>query len=456
MNRSGRPAILFAVCTALVAAPMLCGDVVHLKDGTSVQGIVKHVDDGWVVRDSGKTTRVASEQVESIELTPTTSPSPAVASDRLESLRRSVEGLSDLNEIVTRFQRFVDQNTDPLAQAAAKTDLALWKDRQSQKKVKVGNQWVLPSQRQGLIDQADASAETARQLMKQGRSKEAEPLLNDCLLVDPQNATALYLTGLLRYQLDQVPAARKAFESTAAIVPNHAPTLNNLAVVLSRQHQYIPALMNFDAAMLAAPVNKTILDNVAVAFQNLPADLQKSPVTEKALRHFNEQDQQLCERLAHDGLHRYGSLWVNDRDLDQLKQQEKAIQEKLDQLAGDFDQTKNRVDQLNQDISDDQTQIHRIEASSFIIDPRTGLQTQVPYPSAYYEMTRDVEKMSRERDAGLAKMDVLKKQADDLQASKPSLKNRGVQLMFGVEATPIKLPAPVPVALLPASQPAGK
>jgi tetratricopeptide (TPR) repeat protein len=450
MNSIRLPATLLCVAALLATVSLCTGDVIHLKDGTDVVGKVKRADDGWIVRDNGKSTHVRGDQVESIELEPTTQPGPKEAMTRLDSLRHSVESVSDLNDIIARYQRFIDQNTDEAARAGAIMDLAIWQNYQNQKMVKVGTQWVLPSQRQHLVDQAGESAEMARQLMKQGRTKEAEPLLANCLTVDPQNATALYLTGLLRYQQDQVPAARKAFEATAAIIPNHAPTLNNLGVVQSRQHQFIPALISFDAAMLAAPGNKIILDNVAVAFQNLPASLQKSPVTLKVLRHFNEQDQQLAEQMARQGLHRYGSLWVGDKDIEQMKEQEKTIQDKLDKLAGDFDATKDRADQLSQNISDNQTQMHRIEAGSYLTDPRTGTQIAVPYPSAYYDLQRDNEKMSREHDAAVAKLDALKKQAQDLQNSRPSLKNQGVQLMIGVEGTPIRIPG-IPIAAAPAS-----
>jgi tetratricopeptide (TPR) repeat protein len=437
------PAAL-AFSALMVVASFSSADIVHLKDGTQVEGTVKRADDGWNVRKSGKVVHIGSDQVESIELTPATAPTAAVANDRLDSLRRSVEGLNDLNEIVARFQRFVDQNTDAAASIEAKKDLAMWQDRQKQKMVKVGAKWVLPEQRQQLIEQAGVTADTARQLMKQGRTKEAEPLLVDCVSIDPANATALYLIGLIRYQQDQAPAARKAFESTAGVIPNHAPTLNNLGVVLWRQKQYIAALNDFDAAMLAAPGGKIILDNVAVAFQTLPADLQKSPVTLKVLRHFNEQDQQLSERMASQGLHRFGSLWVSDHDLEQIKQQEKQIQDKLDQLAGDFDKAKGRAAELNQSISDNQTEMHRIEANSYVTDPRTGAVTQVPYPSAYYDLAHDNDKMTHERDSAVSKLDTIKKQAQDLQNSKPSMKNQGVQLMIGVEGTPIRVPATQP------------
>lgn len=422
-------------------------EIIYLKDGSKIEGTLSKTDDGWTVQTADKRVQLLAKDVQSIELNPATNPSAKVASEHLASLRRSVEGLTDLNEIIARFQRFVAQNADPVATGEAKKDLAMWQDRQKQKMVKAGTKWVTPADREKLIAQAGASAETARQLMKQNRTKEAEPLLVEVMAVDPTNATALYLIGLLRYQQEQLPAARKAFDATAAIIPNHPPTLNNLGVVQWRQHQYIPGLQNFDAAMLAAPVDKVILDNVAVALQTLPVELQKSQVTARVIRHFNEQDQKLAEQMAHEGMHRFGSLWVSDHDMEQIKQQEKEIQNKLDLMAGDFDRAKAHVDQLNTDISDDQAQMRRIEAGSFVTDPTSGARLAVPYPSSYYDLQHDLQKATRERDTELTRLDALKKQATDLQNSRPSVKTQGVMELIGAEGTPIKIAgAPQPAA----------
>lgn len=418
------------------------GDVVHLKDGGTLEGIVKHSEDGWIVRTGTKTIHVLAQDVESIELTPATNPSPLEAGERLASLRRSVESLGDLNEIVARFQRFVDQGTDAATTADARKDLAIWQDRLQQKMVKVGSKWVTAADRDKLVEQAAASAETARQLMKQGRSKEAEPLLAGVVETDPQNATALYLIGILRYQQEQLPAARKAFEATDAIIPNHAPTLNNLGVVQWRQHQFIAALQSFDAAMLSRPGEKTILDNVLVALQQLPADLQKSPVTIKAARHFSEQDQKLAEQMARAGMHRYGSLWVSDNDMAQIRAQEKQIQDQLDQLSGQFDRATQHVDQLTNDIADDQSQMDRIASSSYAIDPRTGVAVSMPLPSTYYDLQHDIQRLQRVRDSEASRLDMIKKQAQDLQKSRPSVRSQAVMVVIGAEGTPIRIAAP--------------
>jgi Flp pilus assembly protein TadD len=431
----------------LLITTVAMGDIVHLKDGSSVQGTLKRTEDGWLVQSDGKSVHVLNSQVDSIELTHSAPATPRAAMERLNSLRHSVEGLSNLTDIIARFQRFVDQSTDPATTIEAKKDLAIWQDRQKQKMVKVGSDWVTAEGRVKLIEQAGQSAETARQLMKQGRTKEADPLLAEAVAVDPTNATALYLTGLLRYQQEQIVAARKAFEAAAAIVPNHAPSLNNLAVTQWRQKQYVPALSNFDEAMLAAPVDKLILDNVAVALQTLPPELVKNAIAQKVIRHFNEQDQQLAENMARQGMHRLGSLWVSDQDIARWKRDEKDIQDKLDQLAGDFDRSRQRIDQLAQTIADNDGQIHRIEATSVVTDPRTGGQVPTQYPQAYYDLQKANQAAQRERDAEVGKLDQMKKQATDLQNNRPSVKNLAVMRMVGADGSPLRISLPAPATL---------
>ena len=116
------------------------------------------------------------------------------------------------------------------------------------------------------------TADHARRAVKAGRFADAEPLVAAALVMDPQDASAHYLLGLLRLQQTQLAAARRAFEAAAALVPRHGPTLNNLAVVDWRQHRYADALARYDQAMVAAPSDPAVLANVAAALaERLPA-----------------------------------------------------------------------------------------------------------------------------------------------------------------------------------------
>jgi Flp pilus assembly protein TadD len=435
-----------AFLTTLLLSPLMA-DTIYLKDGTKLQGDLKHTENGWTISQNGQTTDISADQVQSIELIPPKDATPKAAAERLESLRRSVENVDDLSEIILRYHRFIDQINDPAAIAAAKSDLETWQDRSNQKMVKVGKKWILPADRDKLIQEAIGLAEQGRQLMKQGRTREAEPILSASLDDDPQNVSALYLLGLLRYQQEQFLPARKALDAVAYLVPNHAPTLNNLAVVQWRQRQYIPALISYDSAMLARPGNKTILDNVAVALELLPLEYHNSPVTRRVTRRFNEQDKLLAEQMAASGLHRHGADWISDADFQKLQDQDRARQAALDALAVEFDKANDRLAQLDQDIQDTESQMHRIEASSYLRDPTTGILVRLPFPSVYYDLEKDDKREHTERDDQVKKMDVLQQKAKALQQPAAGEKPTDTQQMIGPEGTPLAS------AAAPATQP---
>jgi tetratricopeptide (TPR) repeat protein len=239
-------------------------DTVILNDGTRLEGDVKRNNEGWVViGPTGKMTQINAADVKSIQMTPDTG--AAANQERIATLRRSVENLTDLKAIIDRYDRFLATAPDAESKKAAEADLAEWRDRQDRGMVKLGSQWVNPSEKAKVQEQSLALAGQARDYLKQGRLKEAEPILDEAIKVDPGNASALYLKGVLAYRQDQFPQARKAFEDTLKLVPDHAPTLNNLAVTAYRQNQQGAAFHHYDRAMMVAPQDRLILANVAEA-----------------------------------------------------------------------------------------------------------------------------------------------------------------------------------------------
>src|SRR5690606_9331331 len=125
--------------------------------------------------------------------------------------------------------------------------------------------------------------------------------------------------GVVYYRQDQLVPARRAFESVNASIPDHGPTLNNLAVILWRQNQHIGSLNYYDQAMIAAPADREILNNVAEALNALPANYRDNASAKRVLRRFQEQDVQLQAELAKSGLYRWGAAWVNQEQLEELK-----------------------------------------------------------------------------------------------------------------------------------------
>ncbi len=240
----------------------------------------------------------------------------------------------------------------------------------------------------------------------------------------------------------------------ATLVPNHAPTSNNLAIVLWRQRQFIPSLMNYDTAMLSSPVNKDILDNVSSALMALPSDFRNSPITQRVTRHFQEQDKTLQEQMAKAGWHRYHGMWVSDKDIDQIKQQEKETQAKLDAMAGDFQKLKDQVAQIDRNIEDTEASMRRIEATSYVRDPNTGAILQLSYPPIYFELQRDDARYHQDRATAVGKMDSLTAAAKVLQTKLPAQRGNDVQKVIGPEGTPLKVIASSTPTTAPTTMPA--
>src|SRR4051812_9649638 len=202
------------IAAALAAsAAWASADVVHLKDGTSVTGDVKKGVQGYVVNKGGGTFQlVPFDQVKSIELATAPMSAPDERRENLNSLRRSVEYVDDINKIIDRFQRFAEANAGTPVGDEAKLDLGMWKQRKSDGLVKYGGKWVTPEDRAKMQEEAIKVADNARRLMKAGRIADADSILKQALQQDPNSASALYLKGLIQVRQEQWPQARKTFD----------------------------------------------------------------------------------------------------------------------------------------------------------------------------------------------------------------------------------------------------
>ena len=123
-------------------------------------------------------------------------------------------------------------------------------------------------------------------------------MLDRAIAASPANASLLYLKGVLLYQKNQLVPARKAFESSQAALPTHAPTHNNLGVILYKTRAQMAALLEFDKAMQADPGNEQILDNVLEALHALPPSYATNSTAKKVAAHFSEQEAALRQAFA--------------------------------------------------------------------------------------------------------------------------------------------------------------
>jgi tetratricopeptide (TPR) repeat protein len=437
MQRLRIPALAAcALAAALLTAPGHApADTVVLNDGRRLEGDVERTDDGYTVTTTdGRTVKVEASQIKSLEVRPDTNPDDA--KKRLESLRKSAEKMSDLKLIIARYNEYLKRYAGTDAADDALADLKGWEQRQAKHMTRAGGKWVTPEELGAIQEEAQASAVKARDLIAQGKLREAGPLLDVALQQDPKSAPALFLRGVTQFRQDQLGPARKSFDTVAQLMPDHAPTLNNLAVILWRQEQFALALKYYDAALLAGGSDERIVGNVAEALNALPKEQRDSAATKKVVQHFQEREVTLRQKMEKRGRYPWGSHWVSGEELDKLQDLERENDAKIKDLEAEFDAAEDKVKRIDEDIAETQRGLRRIEATSYSRDA-TGRTYRLPYPRVYYDMQRDIQNLRRERADQVALMDKMRREARSLKQQLPVPRYSGTQRLIEVEGTPL-------------------
>jgi tetratricopeptide (TPR) repeat protein len=443
MRRPIATTLLLALAAATAPA---AADIVHLKDGHTVEGKIKRADAyEWVVyAPDRRATFVRAEDVASFELTARPLTDPVAAAGRLDALRRSVAHVDDPAKAVERYRRFIDAGADPLTLRNARQDLALWQDRADRHLARLGDRWVDPAAREQAVAAALSDAAQARQLLKQGRFAQAEPLVNASLAIDPQNVTALYLQGLLRLQQNQLPGARQAFEAVAAAVPDHGPTLVNLAVIAWQQRRFSAALERYDQAMVAAPADPLVLADVAAALADLPDFGVATTVIDRVATRYQAQRKQLAAAMAQRGLHPFGAAWLTDDQFADVRRAQQQDQATLNSLAGDFERAQDQVRQTDLSIATVVEQMHRSAVVAGLPGPwlasYDGGDGPV-VPTVYGQLRNDADQLQKRRAVQVARLDAIQRQAVAIRRRMNGEAPTGpVQRPVGPEGTPLAVP----------------
>jgi hypothetical protein len=311
----------------------------------------------------------------------------------------------------------------------------MWQRRLDDGYAKLGGRWLTQMERQELAATEAAAAADIGQLIRQGYIQQAQDALTRALADDPDDPAALYLQGLILAQQENVPAARADFEHVEKTVPRHAPTLNNLAAMLYRQHLYGAAMNAYSQAMLADPADKTVLDNVMEALHALPPEYLSTPPVKKAADLLAAQDKQLCDAQKANGLFRWGSGWVNAAELTKLTAEDQTIQSQLASLRGQYDQTEASIAH-----SDDQ--LRRTQQIWNSYNPTNSYNgnttTASPLPQDYYQIQQDMNFLTAAHNEGVKQLQDLKDQIDRVENGYSIRKFSGLQDLIGPEGTPIR------------------
>ena len=435
------------IISAMLLALPAFGDTLVLTDGTRLEGDLKRTPDGYDLTDaSGKVQHIKTSQVASITLGKSDAASPASAKDRLASLKRSVEPLNDLNQIIDRFNRFIEQTADEGVKADAQKELASWQAKKDQGLVKIAGKWVTEDEKEKILSSTNDLAEKAWTALQANRNKEAEELLKQTLEIDAAHPLGLYLQGVLYYRQNKLPLARRAFEGVAENLPEHAATLNNVAIIFVQQKEVIRAMPFFDRAMLAMPDNKYILGNVLEVLMTLPESQQKNSAVVKVQKRFAEQDTRLSQTMAKAGWYRWGGLWVDQAKIDQLKKEEADVKARMDNLQREFDSAEGRLREITGKIDSNERYLYDLRQRSAYRDANGNL-VRVPYPQSYYDTQNENERLLAERTTVQQEQNVRRQKAQQMKTELPIPRFTGVMHLIGVEG------APMPPNAAPATQP---
>ena len=346
----------------LLAAPALA-DVVVLKDGRRLEGEIRAVPGGWRIVDaSGASVTVPTELVKTIESTGYEDPQRK-ATVALAAVRRFAESSANIDAIIERLEKFIADHTGAEAAAEATRELPVWQSRKADGLVKVGAQWVTKEQQLEMNKKLVAMLDQARNLVREGRLREADTLIGELLAFDASNASANYLRGVSLFMQDKVGESRQAFEQVRTAMPDHGPTLNNLAVINFRQRQHLGGLALYAMAMSSSPGNKQILDNVAEALHAVPAKDREAKQVSKALALFAEQDTALQKKRAAQRLYRWGGTWIDETAAAENRRAEQQVKARLDQLRAEYEKIRTRIGTIEVEVDTNRRHIEQLEAS---------------------------------------------------------------------------------------------
>jgi tetratricopeptide (TPR) repeat protein len=453
----GQPMRSSILIAALFLVSPALADIVHLTDGSKLEGSLKREKGGWSVTDeNGKVTIIADEKVESVQKVGNVSAAD-VAMSKVASQRRAVEAQSDINVIIERWNKFVEQNKDTPAAPEGQKELAMWKERQGQGMVKVGNQWMTPADQAALLEKSAGVIDQVRNLIKTGKYRDAEKQVDQLVTVDPANPAGYYLRGLVAFKQDQLGVAKKSFEKTKELMAEHGPTLNNLAVIAIKQKQWMGAMSLYDLAMQASPKSRMILDNVAEALNAVPQKERTGQQYQKAQKRFQDQDADLQKEMQKEGMYRWGATYVPEKQMEELKKAQEKINAKLDDLKQDYQRLADRAQEIDGRIDTNNRSISRINNDSQRVDPNGRVITLRP-PSIYYELKRENDSLRDEKVSVLNKMEGFQEKALRIQQETPVPQFTGSQKIIETEGTPLAV-AGKPAgkgATQPATKPAGK
>ncbi len=278
-----------ALLAVLFAGRPLFSDVLTLKDGTTVEGVViKQGDNYWVKTPGGESRQIPVASVATIAkgattpatvtpppVTPTTPAPPKVVPAPTDptyaQAKRKADVVDNPAAAVAILQAFVDaaKPNDPDL-AAAKADLEKWKKLADDGAQKVNGKWVGGEERRKLAQQVFKLCTEAFEDLAEDRTLKAQPKLQEALKLNPASYSANALLGYMAMMEHNSDEALRYFEIALKAQPE-APgvQVDEGVLLVQEKKQYERGIMMIYKAALTE-------DDLGIA-QDLITALARSP-----------------------------------------------------------------------------------------------------------------------------------------------------------------------------------
>lgn len=437
-----------ALAALLAFAGVAGGDVIVLTDGERITGDITPATDAdgnrgfRVVAEDGAEEWIANDRVERFILG--SGDGEGAASARLESLRRSVANAPSLDAIVLKYEAFLRQTEDGSPEAAeAEQELAAWRQRRDDGYVQLGREWVAPAERDRLLASAFGQINEARLLVGAGDLAEAGRLATELSRGPAGAAGGEYLLGVIAVARDDIAAARRHFRAAQELVPDHAPTLVNLAALQANFGQPERALWFLAQALKAAPGNEQVIANTIEALRLLPADERDGRNARAATALYERQEADLARSKSEQGLTRWGNTWIGEDERAAIEAQRQEVEARVAELKEEYDNLALNARRLEDDIQRNIATMRQMEAASYRVNAE-GEPIRVPLPQIYYQMDQDVRRMQAQLARASTLMAGLDEQAARERQALPQPPFDGRLSFIGENGVPVTLPPAAP------------
>lgn len=326
--------LLPLILSTLLAGSRALADVLVMHDGRRVAGRVLDQPNPAVVRieTTFGVMEFKATEVARVEYGPVASPSPSPSptpatrpesitiADRELLARTNAEAdkCATAAEGLAIWLKFLKDLSAPAKDGSlarlAEERRVVWQQRVDRGQVRFGPTWQARTEVDKRIAKADELVATAA---KAGPIDEAVRALDAAAVANPYRADIPFIKAKRLIDANRFPQAQAAFESVLIATPDHGAALNNVGVLLARDHNFARAIASLGRAAALMSDSDVPADNLDVAIM-----LARKAESKADVAAGERQVKALVDACHKAGKHiseiRWGNSWIANAEFEKL------------------------------------------------------------------------------------------------------------------------------------------